>query len=154
MVNPDVGGEGHRYLLDYKDQLKIRYIDHVSIQRDADSGDKHTPPKGFIEMDSWVFTYAWNLEGREFVILDYQHLILRLSHIKKKERITGSMSGIVSTIWYGMLLSIKPKPTFIDLIKFETDDRMEDAFVIHYRMLVMVMHGSQRSTMLQRQSTE
>ena len=26
-----------------------------------------------------------------------------------------------------------PKPTFIDLIKFETDDDMNDAFVLHYK---------------------
>ena len=26
-----------------------------------------------------------------------------------------------------------PKPTFIDLIKFEEDDNMEDAFVLHYK---------------------
>ena len=26
-----------------------------------------------------------------------------------------------------------PKPTFIDLIKFEEDDSMEDAFVLHYK---------------------
>ena len=26
-----------------------------------------------------------------------------------------------------------PKPTFIDLIKFETDDNMEDAFILHYK---------------------
>ena len=31
----------------------------VSIQRDADSGDKHTPPDGFIEMGfQWLFTNA------------------------------------------------------------------------------------------------
>ena len=34
--------------LDYQKELKIKYIDHVSIQRDADSGDKHTPPDGYI----------------------------------------------------------------------------------------------------------
>ena len=44
----DVGGGGHKYLLDYQKELKIKYIDHVSIQRDADSGDKHTPPDGYI----------------------------------------------------------------------------------------------------------
>ena len=26
-----------------------------------------------------------------------------------------------------------PKPTFIDLIKFETDDNMENAFILHYK---------------------
>ena len=26
-----------------------------------------------------------------------------------------------------------PKPTFIDLIKFEVDDNMEDSFVLHYK---------------------
>ena len=26
-----------------------------------------------------------------------------------------------------------PKPTFIDLVKFEVDDNMEDAFILHYK---------------------
>ena len=26
-----------------------------------------------------------------------------------------------------------PKPTFIDLIKFEVDDNMEEAFILHYK---------------------
>ena len=29
----DVGGGGHKYLLDYQKELKIKYIDHVSIQK-------------------------------------------------------------------------------------------------------------------------
>ena len=30
----DVGGEGHRYLERYDNQLKVKYIDMVSVQRD------------------------------------------------------------------------------------------------------------------------
>ena len=70
----DVGGEGYQYLIDYEYQLKIRYLDHVSIQRDADSGDKHSPPDGFIEMGfNGCSPMHVNLDGKEFIILDYQH---------------------------------------------------------------------------------
>ena len=131
----DVGGEGHRYLLDYKDQLKIKYIDHVSIQRDADSGDKHTPPKGFIEMGfNGCSPMHVNLEGREFVILDYQHSDTQtFPHQKERENHWQYVWDCFNyMVWYAAKYRF-PKPTFIDLIKFETDDHMEDAFVIHYK---------------------
>ena len=60
-------------------------------------------------------------------------LILKLSHIKRKERTTGSMYDCFTyMVEYASKYQF-PKPTFIDLIKFEEDDSMEDAFVLHYK---------------------
>ena len=131
----DVGGGGYKYLLDYEDQLKIKYLDHVSVQRDADSGDKHTPPDGFIEMGfNGCSPMHVNLVDKEFIILDYQHSDTQtFPHQKERE---DYWQYVYDCFTYMVEYATKhefPKPTFIDLIKFETDDDMNDAFVLHYK---------------------
>ncbi len=131
----DVGGGGHKYLLDYQKELKIKYIDHVSIQRDADSGDKHTPPDGYIEMGfNGCSPMHVNLEEKEFLILDYQHSDTQtFPHQKERE---DYWQYVYDCFTYMVSYAKKfdfPKPTFIDLIKFEVDDNMEDSFVLHYK---------------------
>jgi len=75
-----------------------------------------------------------NLEGREFVILDYQHSDTQtFPHQKERENHWQYVWDCFNyMVWYAAKYRF-PKPTFIDLIKFETDDHMEDAFVIHYK---------------------
>lgn len=131
----DVGGEGHRYLIDYNDQLKVKYIDQVSLQRDAYSGDEHTPPDGYIEMGfNGCSPMHVNLEEGEFVIIDYQESNKRtFPHQKERE---NHWEYVYNCFTHMVDYANKyefPKPTFIDLIKFETDDNMEDAFILHYK---------------------
>ena len=131
----DVGGEGYRYLERYSDQLKTKYIDMVSVQRDAPSGDKHTPPDGFIEMGfNGCSPMHVNLKEEEFHILDYQHSNTQtFPHQKERE---DYWQYAYDCFAYMVAYASKyqfPKPTFIDLIKFEEDDSMEDAFILHYK---------------------
>ena len=131
----DVGGGGYKYLLDYEKELKIKYMDHVSIQRDADSGGKHTPPDGYIEMGfNGCSPMHVNLEEKEFLILDYQHSDTQtFPHQKERE---DYWQYVYDCFTYMVGYANKfefPKPTFIDLIKFEVDDNMEDSFVLHYK---------------------
>ena len=131
----DVGGEGHRYLIEYQDQLKIKYIDFVSVQRDAYSGDEHTPPDGYIEMGlNGCSPMHVNLDNNEFIILDYQESNKRtFPHQKEREEYWQYLHDCFSyMVQYGAKYEF-PKPTFIDLIKFEIDDNMEDAFILHYK---------------------
>jgi hypothetical protein len=131
----DVGGGGHKYLSDYENELKIKYMDQVSVQRDADSGDKHTPPAGYIEMGfNGCSPMHVNLIEKEFHILDYQHSDTQtFPHQKERE---NYWQYVYDCFTYMVDYASKyqfPKPTFIDLIKFEEDDSMEDAFVLHYK---------------------
>ena len=131
----DVGGGGYKYLLDYEDQLKIKYLDHVSVQRDAYSGDKHTPPDGFIEMGfNGCSPMHVNLKDKEFIILDYQHSDTQtFPHQKERENYWQYVYDCFTYIVKYSSMYEFPKPTFIDLIKFETDDDMNDAFILHYK---------------------
>ena len=131
----DVGGEGYKYLLDYQDQLKIKYIDHVSIQRDAYSGDEHTPPDGYIEMGlNGCAPMHVNLDNNEFIILDYQESNERtFPHQKERKEYWQYLHDCFSYMVQYAAKYEFPKPTFIDLIKFEVDDNMEDAFILHYK---------------------
>ena len=132
----DVGGEGSYYLNEYKDQLKIKYLDQVSLQRDiAYPGDEHSPPDGFIEMGfNGCSPMHVNLEEGEFIILDYQHSNTRtFPHQKERDDywqyVYDSFTYLVD---YAKKYTF-PKPTFIDLIKFEVDDNMEESFILHYK---------------------
>ncbi len=131
----DVGGEGHRYLIDYEDKLNIKYIDYVSVQRDAYSGDEHTPPDGYIEMGfNGCSPMHVNLENKEFHIIDYQESDKRtFPHQKERE---DHWQYVYDCFAYMVNFGEKygfPKPTFIDLVKFEEDDDMENSFIIHYK---------------------
>ena len=132
----DVGGEGYQYLLNYQQQLKIKYIDQVSIQRDTFCpDDKHSPPDGYIEMGfNGCSPMHVNLQEGEFVILDYQHSNNKtFPHQKERD---DYWQYVYDCFTYMVEYSNKydfPKPTFIDLIKFEVDDKMEDAFILHYK---------------------
>lgn len=132
----DVGGEGYQYLYNYQDDLKIKYLDQVSIQRDTFCpDDKHSPPDGYVEMGfNGCSPMHVNLDEGEFVILDYQHSNTRtFPHQKERD---DYWQYVYDCFTYMVNYSNKhefPKPTFIDLIKFEVDDNMEDAFILHYK---------------------
>ena len=131
----DVGGQGYRYLIDYKDDLSIKYIDYVSVQRDAPSGDQHAPPDGFIECGfNGCSPMHVNLKENEFYIIDYQESNKRtFPHQKERE---NYWQYVHYCFTYMVNLSEKfgfPKPTFIDLVKFSDDDDLDNSFIFHYK---------------------
>ena len=75
-----------------------------------------------------------NLDNNEFIILDYQESNKRtFPHQKEREEYWQYLHDCFSYMeQYGAKYEF-PKPTFIDLIKFEIDDNMEDAFILHYK---------------------
>ena len=132
----DVGGEGHSYLDTYKDQLKIKYIDMVSVQRDiAYEGDEHAPPEGYIEMGfNGCSPMHVNLDDGEFVILDYQHSNNKtFPHQKHRDDYWQYVYDCFTYMVKFAEDNSFPKPTFIDLIKFEEDDDMKESFILHYK---------------------
>ena len=132
----DVGGEGHSYLNTYKDQLKIKYIDMVSVQRDiAYEGDEHAPPEGYIEMGfNGCSPMHVNLDDGEFVILDYQHSNNKtFPHQKHRDDYWQYVYDCFTYMVKFAEDNSFPKPTFIDLIKFEEDDDMKESFILHYK---------------------
>jgi hypothetical protein len=132
----DVGGEGHSYLDTYKDQLKIKYIDMVSVQRDiAYEGDEHAPPEGYIEMGfNGCSPMHVNLDDGEFVILDYQHSNHKtFPHQKHRDDYWQYVYDCFTYMVKFAEDNSFPKPTFIDLIKFEEDDDMKESFILHYK---------------------
>ena len=132
----DVGGEGHSYLNTYKDQLKIKYIDMVSVQRDiAYEGDEHAPPEGYIEMGfNGCSPMHVNLDDGEFVILDYQHSNHKtFPHQKHRDDYWQYVYDCFTYMVKFAEDNSFPKPTFIDLIKFEEDDDMKESFILHYK---------------------
>ena len=143
----DVGGQGSIYLEKYKNQLKEKYIDMVCLQRDIKvEGDPHSVSDETIEVGlNGCYALHVNFSHDENTIIPFEE--------KSAVKIMGAQDSDVralphqierSNFWEYLRRSFQyiidnfsvkhefPKPTFIDLIKFETDD-IEDAFIFHYK---------------------
>lgn len=145
----DVGSECMGYISKYADELKIRYLDQVSIQRDYPTpGDPHSVPGNgnIIEVGlngSWPIHVECDPEKN--YILPFHEFTIKIINVQESEKRTYPHQKERDNYWkyirscfqYMMTeFSAKhkfPKPTFIDLIKFETDDNIENAFIFHYK---------------------
>ncbi len=75
-----------------------------------------------------------NLEEKEFHILDYQHSDTQtFPHQKERENYWQYVYDCFTYMVHYASKYQFPKPTFIDLIKFEEDDNMEESFILHYK---------------------
>ena len=108
----------------------------VSVQRDiAYEGDEHAPPEGYIEMGfNGCSPMHVNLDDGEFVILDYQHSNHKtFPHQKHRDDYWQYVYDCFTYMVKFAEDNLFPKPTFIDLIKFEEDDDMKESFILHYK---------------------
>jgi hypothetical protein len=148
-ITADVGGECVNYMNKYKNDLRINYLDQISIQRDRFiPQDPHTISKD--ESDIEV-----GINGSLAVRLGYsKENDLILPFEKVPPIITGGAQESDErsyphqikrkNYWDYFKKSFQyiidqfskkynfPKPTFIDLIKLETDE-MDKSFIFHYK---------------------
>lgn len=149
-ITADVGGECVSYMNKYKSQLKINYLDQISIQRDC-----YTPQD----------PHTISIDEEEIEVGINGSLAVRVGYLKEKSYIIPfeDISPIITggaqesdeksyphqtnrkNYWEYFRKSFQyiidnfsvkynfPKPTFIDLIKLEKDDNMEESFIFHYK---------------------
>jgi hypothetical protein len=123
----DVGGEAYMYLERNKEQIKERYIDQWGLLVD-------TQPPFEINYSGCGQMFA-NFETGEVEIRDYQESNLRtFPHQKERENYWEYVYENIMTIIKVAAENNFPRPTFVDFIKFETDDNLlQDAFIFHYK---------------------
>lgn len=144
----DVGSECMNYISKYSSELKINYLDQVSIQRDYPTpGDPHSVPEdgNIIEVGlngSWPIHVKYNKEKN--YILPFDEFSIKIINVQDSDKRTYPHQKERNNYWkyvhkcfqYMVEFAAKhkfPKPTFIDLIKVETDDEIENAFIFHYK---------------------
>jgi hypothetical protein len=123
----DVGGEAHMYLERNKKEIKERYIDQWGLLVD-------TQPPFEINYSGCGQMFA-NFETGEVEIRDYQESNLRtFPHQKERENYWEYVYENVMIITKIAAENKFPRPTFVDFIKFESDDNLlQDAFIFHYK---------------------
>lgn len=125
----DVGGEVYYYLQKYEDQLKTLYIDQWGLLVDT------------------VAPYELSLNGCAQYWADFEKL--ELSSGEAQALLPPSPKTFPHQTdredywdyfynnWVKLLEIVEgygfPKPTFIDFIKLEKDDSIEDSFIFHYK---------------------
>jgi len=148
-ITCDVGGECLTYMNKYKDQLKIKYFDQISIQRDSYvENDPHTIPKNQNQIEVGI-------NGSLAVLLEYDNekdLILPFEtyapiikggayyadnrsypYQTKRDNYWEYFKNMFQYIIDKFLVKFNfPKPSFVDLIKLESDD-IEESFIFHYK---------------------
>lgn len=123
----DVGGEAYMYLERNKDKIKERYIDQWGVLVDVQ------PP--FEVNYSGCGQMFADFERGEVEIKDYQESNLRtFPHQTERENYWEYVYNNFDTIMKVSRENNFPKPTFVDFIKFETDENLlQDAFIFHYK---------------------
>lgn len=143
----DVGGEGHRYLLKYKDQLREKYIDMVCLQRDIPfSGDSASVSEGVIEVGingCYAIHVNFSHEENKIIPFDENSAVKimgaqdsderALPHQTKRQNFLDYWKNAYQYIIDNFAVKYQfPKPTFIDLMKFE-DEEIQESFIFHYK---------------------
>lgn len=123
----DVGGEVYHYLQKYEDKLKTKYIDQWGVLVDVD-------PPYEINLNGCAQMFA-DFDRGEVNIRDYQECNLRtFPHQKERENYWEYAYNNFDIIMKVAEQNNFPKPTFVDFLKFETDDNLlHDAFIFHYK---------------------
>ena len=144
----DVGSECMSYISKYKDQLEIKYLDQMSIQRDYPTpGDPHSVPEDGKTIEVGI-NGSWPIHVKYDPIKNYIPLFnefsIKIINVQESDKRTYPHQKERTNYWkyvrncfqYMMEFASKhkfPKPTFIDFIKVETDDDIKNAFVFHYK---------------------
>lgn len=126
-IATDVGGEVRFYLEKYKDQIKERYIDQWGVLVDVQAPYE-------VNYSGCGQMFA-DFEKGEVEIRDYQESNLRtFPHQTERENYWEYVYKNFDTIMKVARENNFPKPTFVDMLKFETDENLlQDAFIFHYK---------------------
>ena len=138
-IATDVGGEAHNYIEKYKDDLKIRYIDQMSLGRDCPTYNDEwrlPPEKGSIVeigINGCAPMYL-NFDNVTVEILAHQYSDQKtFPHQKERGNYWEYLYNIYDYIIKFVNSKKFPKPSFIDFIKFEDEDAIETSFIFHYK---------------------
>jgi hypothetical protein len=123
----DVGGEAHTYLEENKEKIKEKYIDQWGLLVDLEAP--------FEINYSGCGQMIADFQRGEVEIRDYQESNLRtFPHQTERENYWEYVYNNIMTIIKVAEENQFPRPTFVDFIKFETDNNLlQDAFVFHYK---------------------
>ena len=122
----DVGGQGHFYLEKYKKQLKNLYLSQFSIGDDRSDNVELTL--------NGCFCYYFNVQKNEVKISQNPWSENKIfPHEKQKTNFwEHALPFFLSMVSWAKKYNF-PKPTFIDLIKLESNYQIEDSFIFHYK---------------------
>lgn len=149
-ITCDVGGECLTYIDKYKDKLKIKYLDQISIQRDVYvKEDPHTISSDETQIEvgingSLAVLLGFDKDTKKILPFKVSSPIIKggaydsdersYPHQKKRENYWDYFKNAFQYIIDEFVVKYNfPKPSFIDLIKVETDDNMKDSFIFHYK---------------------
>lgn len=123
----DVGGEAYMYLERNKDEIKERYIDQWGVLVDVQAPYE-------VNYSGCGQMFA-DFDNGEVEIKDYQESNLRtFPHQTERENYWEYVYENFDTIMKVAKENDFPKPTFVDMLKFETDESLlQDAFIFHYK---------------------
>jgi hypothetical protein len=126
-IPTDVGGEAYEYVEKYKDQLKTKYIDQWGLLVDVEA------------------PYEINLNGCAQMFADFEQGAVEIKNYQESNLRTFPHQIDRQNYWEYLYKNFNeiievcrennfPKPTFVDMLKFETDDDLfQNAFIFHYK---------------------
>jgi hypothetical protein len=125
-LSVDVGGEVHAYLKKYEDRLKINYIDQWGLCEDL-----NVPNQLVLNGCS---EFKINFEEETLDITQYQHSDSKtFPHQIDRENYWEYFCKNYCKIRDITNEYNFPKPTFVDFMKLEKDNSIDDAFIFHYK---------------------
>jgi hypothetical protein len=126
-IATDVGGEAYEYVEKYKNELKTKYVDQWSLLVDVE-------PPFEICLNGCAQMFA-NFDKGTVEIKNYQESNFRTyPHQIERENYWEYVYNNFDIIIKVAKENNFPKPTFIDMMKFETDNNLlQDAFIFHYK---------------------
>jgi hypothetical protein len=125
-LSVDVGGEARYYLEKYEKELKINYIDQWGLCED-DKVPNQLSLNGCSE-------FKINFDEETLDITQYQYSDSKtFPHQVDREDYWDYFSENYIKIKNITKKYNFPKPTFIDFMKLEKDNSIDDAFIFHYK---------------------
>jgi hypothetical protein len=126
-VAVDVGGQGHFYLEKHKKDLKNLYLNQFSICEDINDNIVKTNVNGsfelIVDIQSNTVTIPKNPWSNEKIF----------PHQKESENILNYSLEFLFSMMKWIEKFNFPKPIFVDLIKIENNDFIDECFIFHYK---------------------
>ena len=122
----DVGGQGHYYLIKYKDELRTLNIEQWGVL-----DDRKVPIEVNINGCAQFFI---DLQNKSIEIKNRQHSDTKtFEHQEDREDYWDYFSENFINIIRETSKYDFPKPTFIDFLKLEKSDTIKESFIFHYK---------------------
>lgn len=123
----DVGGQGHFYLKKYKNNLKSLYLSQFAILEDMNLNSIKTNLNGSFDIFIDIQSNKVNIP-----VKPYSDKKIFPHEIERENIWNYPLSFLFSMLKWTNKFNF-PKPTFVDLIKVENDDSIDQSFIFHYK---------------------